>query len=203
MIKFEIKMIPTEILLANGAELFSLEKNEFLFEQGNSAKYYYQIESGSVKMNNYNDDGKEFIQGIFYKNQSFGEPPLFEDCEYPANAVALEKSSLIKISKNQFFQLLEKHPKFTINITKAIAKRLRYKAIMAVEISSEEASHKILRLLDYIKDSVIQKSELSEISLTRQQIGDLTGLRVETVIRTLKQLEKNGKVKILNKKIWR
>ncbi len=196
-------MISTETLLEHGAQFFSLEKNEFLFKQGEFAKFYYQVTSGSIKMNNYNDDGKEFIQGIFYKNQSFGEPPLFEDCPYPANAMALEKSKLIRIPKDLFFKLLKKHPEITINITRAIAKRLRYKAIMAAEISSEEASHKILTLLDYLKETVIKKNELSEISLTRQQIGDLTGLRVETVIRTLKQLEKKEKVQIINKKIWR
>jgi len=195
-------MIPVKTLLENDAEFISLEKNEFLFKQGNRAEFYYQVFSGSIKMNNYNDDGKEFIQGIFYKNQSFGEPPLFEDCEYPANAVSLEKSTLIKISKNNFFLLLEKYPKITINITKSIAKRLRYKAIMAAEISSEEASHRILTLLKYVKESLINKSEICEISLTRQQIGDLTGLRVETVIRSIKQLEKKGKVQIVNKKIW-
>ena len=195
-------MIPTEILVKYGAEFVSTDKNEFIFKQGELAKFYYQVYSGSIKMNNYNDNGREFIQGIFYENQSFGEPPLFENCEYPANAVTLEKSTLLKISKSYFFQLLEEHPKITINITRSIAKRLRYKAIMAAEISSEEASHRILTLLKYVKESLIHKNEICEISLTRQQIGDLTGLRVETVIRTLKQLEKNKKVKIINKKIW-
>ncbi len=196
-------MIPNEILLKHGAELFTVRKNEFIFKQENTAKYYYQIITGSIKMNNYSDAGKEFIQGIFYNNQSFGEPPLFEECNYPANAIALEKSTLIRLSKKTFFELLENHPKITINITKAIAKRLRYKAIMAAELSSEEASHKIMTLLNYVKESVIKQKELSEIHLTRQQIASLTGLRVETVIRTLKILEKKGEVQIIDKKVWR
>lgn len=39
------------------------------------------------------------------------------------------------------------------------------------------------------------------IDLTRQQIADLTGLRVETVIRTLKRLESDSKVQIINSKV--
>jgi len=196
-------MINIEILEKYQPEIIELKKGEFVFKQGTFAKYYYQILHGSVKMNNYNDVGKEFIQGLFYTNDSFGEPPLFEECEYPANAEILKSSSLIRISKESFFTLLEENPKVTIEITRAIAKRLRYKAIMAAEISSQEAAHKILTLLDYIKESVMLTTEISEIKLTRQQIGDLTGLRVETVIRTLKSLEKKEEVEIKSKKIWR
>ena len=42
-----------------------------------------------------------------------------------------------------------------------------------------------------------------KIDLTRQQMGDLTGLRVETVIRTIKTLEKKGELKIVNRKVYR
>jgi hypothetical protein len=30
-------------------------------------------------MNNFNDEGREFIQDFFYANHSFGEPPIFLD----------------------------------------------------------------------------------------------------------------------------
>jgi CRP-like cAMP-binding protein len=32
------------------------------------------------------------------------------------------------------------------------------------------------------------------VPFTRQQLADMTGLRVETVIRTIKMMEKNGKL---------
>jgi len=70
-------MIAAELLEKHGALKKSFSKNEIIFEEGNLPMYYYQIISGEVKMSNYNDDGREFIQGIFYKEQSFGEPPLF------------------------------------------------------------------------------------------------------------------------------
>lgn len=48
-------------------------------------------------------------------------------------------------------------------------------------------------------------SEISgkyEVSLTRQQLADLTGLRVETVIRTIKNLATKKKLEIINRKIF-
>lgn len=196
-------MISEKKLIEYNAAHIKIDKDIYLFKQGEQAKYYFQIIKGSVKMNNFNDDGKEFIQGIFYDGQSFGEPPLFDTFNYPANAVTLEKTELYKLPKDLFFKLLEENPKTTIGVTKSIAKRLHYKAIMAVEISSQEASHRILTLLDYLKENFHHQINLTETNLTRQQIADLTGLRVETVIRTLKKLEKEEKVKIINKKVWR
>jgi CRP-like cAMP-binding protein len=41
-----------------------------------------------------------------------------------------------------------------------------------------------------------------QIPLTRQQLASFTGLSVETVIRSIKNMEKNGVLKIQNRKIW-
>jgi len=45
-------------------------------------------------MNNFNDEGKEFIQSIFKKGDSFAEPSLFINCIYPANAEALIRADI-------------------------------------------------------------------------------------------------------------
>lgn len=76
---------------------------------------------------------------------------------------------------------------------------------MASEISSQDPRHRILRLLDYLKQSVLKnKTPFSfQVDLTRQQLADLTGLRVETVIRVIKDLEKKGELKIKNRKVYR
>ena len=50
-------------------------------------------------MNNSNDDGKEFIQGIFRGGQSFGEPPLFCGLNYQANAEVITTTILWLLPK--------------------------------------------------------------------------------------------------------
>ena len=40
------------------------------------------------------------------------------------------------------------------------------------------------------------------IKLTRKEISHSTGLRIETVIRTIKKMEKEGKLEIINGKIF-
>jgi CRP-like cAMP-binding protein len=198
-------MIAIDVLEKYGALKKSFSKNEILFEEGNLPTHYYQIISGEIKMSNYNDDGREFIQGIFYKNQSFGEPPLFLNQNYPANAIAVEDSEILFLSKSNFMKLLEENPNVSIKIIENLAQRLYYKSVMAAEISTHEPEHRVLKLMDHGIAYFNFKKDTNGylINFTRQQIGDLTGLRVETVIRAVKALEKKGELKIINRKVYR
>lgn len=198
-------MISEDVLKEFGAKKVLCSKGEFIFREGEMARNYYQVVSGEVKMNNFNYDGKEFVQGIFYSGQSFGEPPLFSDVKYPANAEAIIDAELYKLHKTKFLELLKVHPNLHLQITKTLASRLYYKAIIASEISSQEPEHRILRLLDYLKKQVHNLTEpySFKVDLTRQQIADLTGLRVETVIRATKCLEKKNELQIKSRKVYR
>jgi len=198
-------MITVELLEKYGVIKKSFDKNDIILEEGNLPSNYYQIISGEIKMSNYNDDGREFIQGIFYNGQSFGEPPLFLNQKYPANAIAVENTELFILPKENFMKLLEENPKVSIQIIENLAQRLYYKSVMAAEISTHEPEHRVLKLIDHgIAYFNFQKDKNGYlINFTRQQIGDLTGLRVETVIRTIKALEKKGELKIINRKVYR
>ncbi|SFJ40241.1 Crp/Fnr family transcriptional regulator [Myroides guanonis] len=197
-------MIDLNLLLEFGGEHRKVKKNELIFEEGTFPAFYYQIVEGEVKMNNFTEDGKEFIQNIFTQGQSFGEPPLFIDEPYPANAVAITPSVLMQIPKNAFYSLLNQYPEVSFAINKSLARRLYYKSVMAPEISSQDPEKRLLTLMDYLKSHY--NEDLKEeyiIPMTRQQLADLTGLRVETVIRTIKHLERRGELKIIQRKIYR
>ena len=77
--------------------------------------------------------------------------------------------------------------------------------MIAAEIASHDPEHRLLKLIDFLKTDVgnCQPSELYQVALTRQQLADLTGLRVETVIRTIKALEKKGILSVNKRKIYR
>jgi CRP-like cAMP-binding protein len=69
--------IDTNLLISWGATYKKYKKGEYIFYEGDEALFYYQVESGELRMSNMNDSGKEYIQGMFSKGESFGEPPLF------------------------------------------------------------------------------------------------------------------------------
>jgi len=194
-----------ETLLIQFGKIANYDKGEILFEKGDTPKYFYQVRKGAVKMNNFNDDGKEFVQGLFTEGDSFGEPPLFIGENYPSNAVAITGAEVYLLAKEKFLNLITSNPEIHLHITTTLAKRLYYKSIMASEISSQEPEHRVLQLIDYFKLKVdkVPVDTKHRVEITRQQIADLTGLRVETVIRAIKSLEKKGELTIDSRKVYR
>lgn len=197
-------MIDEMILVQYGAVEINLEKGAFLFHEKERATSYFQVKTGKIKMFNLNTEGKLFTQGMFEAGQSFGEPPLFDVSNYPACTVAEENTCLYKLPKARFFKLLKENPEIHFKFTRMLATRLLYKSMLLKEISSFKPEHRILSLIDYLKkEEGIPADQKYEVSLTRQHIADLTGLRVETVIRSVKTLEKEGSLDIRGHKIIR
>lgn len=196
-------IIDVDILLTWGATFHNLAKGHVLFREGDFANFYYQVVEGKIKMSNTNEEGKEFIQGIFEAGSSFGEPPLFDGAAYPASAIADEESTIIRLRKENFLQLLKDNFEIHFSFTQTLAKRLRFKSLISKEISSYGPLHRVSTLLkEYKKSHGIQSAELFKIDLTRQQIADMTGLRVETVIRSIRQMQENGELKIEKGKVY-
>ena len=194
-----------ETLLLQFGKIAKYTKGEILFEKGATPKYFYQVRTGVIKMNNFNDDGKEFVQGLFTEGDSFGEPPLFINENYPANAEAITPAEVYLLTKEKFLTLMMSNPDMHLHITTVLAKRLYFKSIMASEISSQEPEHRVLKLMDYFKYKVhkLPSATKYKVEITRQQIADFTGLRVETVIRAIKSLEKKGELTIDSRKVYR
>jgi CRP/FNR family cyclic AMP-dependent transcriptional regulator len=196
-------IIDLDLLLAWGATFHNLEKGQVLFCEDDPAHFYYQVVEGRIKMCNCNEEGKEFIQGMFETGESFGEPPLFDGGIYPASAEADEASVVIRLRKENFLQLLKENFDIHFGFTQTLARRLRFKSLISKEISSYGPMHRVSTLLqEYKKSKGIQDNELVKIELTRQQIADMTGLRVETVIRSIRELERNGHLKIERGKVY-
>lgn len=193
-------MIPEKLLQSFEATLKNYSKHQAIFNEGEYADFYYQIKLGHVKMFNLTEDGKEFVQGFFENGNSFGEPPLFGTFKYPATALTLEDSEIYVLSKPSFFKLLKTHPDIHLKFTKMICKRMVYKAKIMREVSIYPPEHRILTLLHHMKGN--SKMDMRfEVPLTRQQISELTGLRVETVIRAIKKLEKSKALAIIDRKV--
>lgn len=194
--------IDEKLLLASGGEMKRYKKGELIYREGHHALYFFQIAEGKIKLNNYDDEGKEFIQNILGGGQSFGDSMLFLDKFYPMNAVSLVPSEVIRVPKDQFLKLIQIHPHLSMEMNACLSQRLYFKAIMLQNLASLNPISRLTGLLDYLKsyhdDSC---GSCFHVELTRQEIANLVGLRVETVIRALKKMEKEGKVTLENRKI--
>ena len=196
-------MIPVQLFEQFKARLVTVKKGQVLFEEGEPAREFYQVEEGQVKMYIINPDGQEFTQGIFNPGESFGEPALLGGFAYPSNAMATEKGKVWRLPQAAFLELLKENFDIHIKLNQVLCKRLQYKSMILTEVSSYDPEHRLNTLLKYLK-SKLPKNDAEEkiiVPFTRQQLADMTGLRVETVIRSIKKMEKEKKLKLQGHKI--
>ncbi|MGY3052380.1 CRP/FNR family cyclic AMP-dependent transcriptional regulator [Pedobacter sp. UYEF25] len=172
-----------------GYAVKTLSKDEVIYEPGMQPKFVYFIKSGEVRMVTVNADGREFIQGVFKTGQYFGEPALLVDRPYLAYTIATKASEIIPVNKADFFKLLTDDPKFSAELIKVLSNRLFYKSMMLEELGNEKADHRLQTIINFLIAD-LEKGEI--LKVTRQELADMTGLRVETVIRIVKQLAKRG-----------
>lgn len=196
-------MIDSSLLLSYGASYKKVPGGEVIFQEGQSAHFYYQLESGRVKWLNVDDEGREFIQAIIEPGESFGEIPLFDGEPYAATAIADKDCILLRLHETTFHQLLKDHPEIHFALTKLIAQRLRFKFLFSKEIAAHDPETAITSLIHHFKKENLHIcNECSKVQLTRQQIADMTGLRVETVIRTIRNLHEKGSLTVCKGKVY-
>src|SRR5262245_38859841 len=76
-----------------------LEKDEYLFHEGDPARGLYIVQRGSVNVHRVNTAGKEQIIHIFRTGESFAEAALATQGGYPADARALEPTQVLLVQK--------------------------------------------------------------------------------------------------------
>lgn len=173
-------------------------KDAVIYEPGTLPRYVYFIKSGEVRMVTVSEDGKEFIQGIFKTGQYFGEPALILNRRYLAYTIASKDSEIIPVGRQQFFDLIGNEPNFSLELIHTLSNRLFYKSMMLEELANEKAEHRLLTIINYLLADVKSGDHLK---ITRQDLADLTGLRVETVIRGVKLLAEKGEIHTIKGKI--
>ena len=196
-------MLNTDLLLAWGAAYKKVALGETIFREGAQCFFYWQLVSGCVKWVNIDEEGKEFIQTIIEPGECFGDMPLFDNGPYAATAIAEEPSILIRLCKTSFLQLLKDNPEIHFSFSVLMAKRIRFKFSLLKSIALHAPEARISTLLNYLKSEKKNfSSDYHQLNLTRQQIANMTGLRVETVIRAIRNMHEKGVLIIDKGKIF-
>lgn len=185
-------------LVDRGLKIKTYTKDSVIYEPGMQPRYVYFIKSGEVRMVTVSEEGKEFIQGVFKAGQHFGEPALLINRPYLAFTITNKDTQLIAVNKEDFFSLIKNEPDFSMNLIQTLSQRLFYKSMMLEELANEKADHRLLTIINYLLHDIATGENLK---VTRQELADMTGLRVETVIRGVKMLADKGLIKTVKGKI--
>jgi CRP-like cAMP-binding protein len=195
-------LINIDLLSMYGGFTETFDPSDIIFEEGDVPEFYYQLITGSVKLS-HTEEGKELIQSILNKGQSVCELLCMIEKPYPVSAIAISSGAVVKVPKAKFLKLLNEHHQPAIAVRQFAAERLYHKFILMQNNASKYSHVRIEGILKYFKSLSEDQSPYSyELPLTRKQLASITGLRIETVIRTVKKMETEKVLKIKNRKIY-
>lgn len=175
-------------------------KNDELIQQESKSYYFYYLLEGEVCVYNIADEGKIFMHHKVFENNFFGEPAVILDIPFPGYvSVTSETARVLKIPREKLIEYLKKHPDWSFEFLGSVAEKSMRKSKLlrsVIFLNPEE------RILMHFKEFKRGATEKMQIDLTRKELSTMTGLRVETVIRAIKKMEKEGKLEIIKGKVY-
>ncbi len=175
----------------------SFGKKEDIFAEGDPPEWFYIVAKGKVKITKLSHDGKEIILEIISPTDIFGGVAVLRNFPYPANAVAMEASEVIKISRKNLMRLVDRFPNLMYCIALQLGDRMKSSYDSLKNIALERVEARIAALLLKLAGKVgtaTKEGLLIDMRLTKQDVADMVGTTVETSIRTFSKFKKQGLV---------
>jgi CRP-like cAMP-binding protein len=183
--------------IASTAAQRDYDKNSYLFHQGDPARRFCVLVKGKVKLTQLTEDGQQIILRYVSPGEAFAIIAVLSKIPYPVTATAVNPVSLLTWEDKEMLDLMQKHPQLAINSLSILAKRIQEFQDRFREIATERVERRIARALLRLASQTGRKLEhgiLIDITLTRQDLAEMTGTTLYTVSRTLSQWEKDGLV---------
>jgi CRP-like cAMP-binding protein len=170
-------------------------KKEDIFSEGDQPEWFYLVSKGKVKITKISHEGKEIILEIISPTDIFGGVAVIRGFPYPANAVAMEDTEVLKIYRRNLMRLVDRFPNLMYCIALQLGDRMKSSYDSLKNIALERVEARIAALLLKLANKVgIETKEglMIDMRLTKQDIADMVGTTVETSIRTFSKFKKEG-----------
>jgi CRP/FNR family transcriptional regulator len=171
------------------------KKKEAVFSEGDPPDWFYVVLDGKVKITKLSQEGKEIILEVIPSGDFFGGVAVVRGMPFPANAVAMEDSTILKISREDFLSLTRKFPSVLQAVFRELGGRLQESHESMKQIALEKVISRVAALLLKLSEKAGKKTPRGiaiELKLTKQDIAEMVGTTVETSIRTMSSLKKQG-----------
>lgn len=184
--------------------LLHVEQDTFFFFQGDPADKWYILTQGQVKMTQIGPEGQQVLVRMVAPHEEFGSVALLSGLTYPLSAQAAEDCLGLTWDKPDITTLLSSHPRLAMNALRLMAGRFRELQERYRELATERVEQRVARALLRLERQAgrpLEQGTLIDLSLSRQDLAEMTGTTLYTVSRTLSQWEHRGLIKTGREKV--
>jgi len=165
---------------------------EFVFREGDSPVYLYFLSKGKVKTFKMNDDGKEYITGLYNSGDFFGYAALLEQANYAESAQVIDDAEVLLIPKDDFYHLMNSNTEVIGSFIKLLADNIHQKEEQLIELAYSSVRKRVANALVQVYEKYnTENREEFTISLGREDLASIVGTATETVIRALSEFKQD------------
>ena len=171
-------------LLLASTSLKKVGRGEQIFSEGIDATAFFIVVSGKVKIYKLSPDGKEYTLHIHGPGDLVAEAAIFDSMVYPASCLALEDTTLMRVSREGFLNLIKTHPELSLKMMSGYSKRLRQFVAKIEELSLKDIKSRLAGYL--IENSSVENGvAVCHLSYSKKELSSLLGTIPETLSRAL------------------
>lgn len=183
--------------LSGLSKIRELERGEVLFSQGQAADTVFAVIDGRMRLVQHSLEGQDVGLSIFSPGDIIGLIAAIGGDEYPGACEAVDTSVVIAIPGSLFHELMGQYGPLSARIVNLLVHRLHEAHDHIRELSAERVERRVARTVLRLANKVGVKTDRGirlDMSLSRQDLAELSGTTLYTVSRILSEWQRDGLV---------
>jgi CRP/FNR family transcriptional regulator len=173
-----------------------MRKGDVLFHAGGDFLALYAIRFGSLKTSLLAEDGHEQVAGYHMLGELLGVDGIATG-RHTCGAIALEDSEVCAIPFDRLDEMMRVLPALQLNLRQTLAREVGRNHAQMLTLGSMRAEERVVAYLLDLAERYRQRGYSPNafvLRMTREEIGSLLGLKLETVSRVFSRLQADGLV---------
>ena len=179
-------------------------KDTVVFFENEEGDSVFMIIEGRIKVTILGDDGREIILSMLGPGDFFGEMALLDNEPRSATAIAVEDTELLSLHRTDFQSVMGNNPGISAALIKVLSTRLRRANHQISTLALLDVYGRVARvILDMAREEGrrLKDGRIAFRRATHQEIANRIGTTRETVTRMLKDLERQGLIRVEGREI--
>lgn len=181
--------IAEEILKSSSVE--TLRAGSVLFNQDETADYFFKVIDGWVKLERHQANGKSAILGVFTRDQSFAEAVAIVNGQYPATATAATAATVVRIPAQPLRDAIITRPEIGFAVIAATVHHLHQMIRQIEQLKLQNGDERVAEFLLSLTDVVEGPASIA-LPFDKQLIAGRLGIKPETLSRAFARLRDLG-----------
>jgi CRP/FNR family transcriptional regulator, polysaccharide utilization system transcription regulator len=178
----------------------TFKPGEIILKQGSPASNAVFLASGMAKVYIEGFDSKSFILGIALPSQILIGPGAHVHSRLSYSISALTVVQACFISFDILNQLINQNPSFAYGMIEDLSIKSHNIHNKLVSLTQKKMPGRLAEAILFFAEEVYKSDEF-DIILSRKELGEMTNMAKESVVRIMKELESSGLIKVRCSKI--